>query len=223
MKVWVIIPAYNESEVLWKVLQNFSEKDYHLLVVDDGSKDSTAQVAQTAGAQVLRHPLNMGQGAALQTGIDYALKQGADILVTFDADGQHQVEDIHRLIQALEQGPCDIALGSRFLGKATGITWRRKILLQGARWFNRLTGGPPLYDVQNGLRAFWARVATKIRIHQARMAHASEILYNIQKAGLHYQEVPITVNYTEYSRQKGQRGISGALDILVELFLGRNL
>ena len=223
LKTFVIIPAYNEEMMIADVIESFRSYDYHMVIVDDGSDDGTSKRARQAGASVVTHPINLGQGAALQTGIDYALKHGAQYIVTFDADGQHHAGDVEKLLCALQENSLDIVMGSRFLGVTENISWSRKLLLKMALWFTRLTGGPQLTDVHNGLRAFRAEVAPLIRIYQPRMAHASEILYSIKKACLRYKEVPITVSYTDYSQHKGQRGVAGAVDIVMDLILGRSL
>lgn len=114
--VWLVIAAYNEGAVIAEVIQNTVRKFPNIVVVDDGSKDSTAQAAKNAGAKVVVHPINLGQGAALQTGIDYALQQDAKVIVTFDADGQHRIEDAVAMIAHLTDHNLDIVCGSRFLG-----------------------------------------------------------------------------------------------------------
>lgn len=223
MNTCIVIPAYNEEMAIADVIRGLSGDRYTVLVVDDGSSDGTARRAKEAGAVVVRHPINLGQGAALQTGIDYAVAHGAQYIVTFDADGQHHPEDVETLLCALQEKSVDIVMGSRFLGAAENIPWSRKLLLKWALLFTRSTGGPKLTDVHNGLRAFRSEVAPLIRIQQPRMAHASELLYKIKKARLRFLEVPITVSYTEYSQHKGQHGMSGMLDIVTDLIVGRNI
>jgi glycosyltransferase involved in cell wall biosynthesis len=186
------------------------------VVVDDGSPDDTAAAARMPGATVLRHAINLGQGAALQTGIDLALRRGAKHIVTFDADGQHSVEDIPELIAALATN--DIALGSRFLGKSViGVTRRRRALLRTATLISNQLSGMKLTDAHCGLRAFRVTAAPALRITQDRMAHASELLRKIQTGGLRVAEVPVTVKYTAHSMQKGQTGFQ-ALRILFDYF-----
>jgi polyprenyl-phospho-N-acetylgalactosaminyl synthase len=169
---------------------------------------------------VIRHPFNLGQGAALQTGIDYALAQAAEFIVTFDADGQHQVPDIARLVEALLQGHAEVALGSRFLGQALNLPPLRRLLLRAATVFTRLTTGLQVTDTHNGLRAMTRRGAAAIRLRQNRMAHASEWLSQIAASGLRYVERPVTIDYTVYSLAKGQTA-ADALLILLDLFARR--
>ena len=218
-RIWVVIAAYNEARVIAHVVGDVARRGYHVVVVDDGSGDGTAEHAATAAA-VVRHPVNLGQGAALQTGIDYALHQGADVIVTFDADGQHRASDIERLVAALREAPADFALGSRFLGDAIALSTARRLLLRAATLFTQFTTGLRLTDTHNGLRAMTRHGAEKIRLRQNRMAHASEILAQIAASGLPYVEVPVRIEYTAYSLAKGQR-LGDALAILLDLFARR--
>jgi glycosyltransferase involved in cell wall biosynthesis len=215
--LWVICAAYNEASTIGAVVAELRRAGHQVVVVDDGSLDRTRDIAAAAGAHVVAHPINLGQGAALQTGIDYALGRHADVLVTFDADGQHRVSDIARLLEALRRERADFALGSRFLGQTTNLPTLRRWLLQAATLFTRLTTGLPLTDSHNGLRAFTRKGAAAIRLRQNRMAHASEILVEIAQSGLRYVEVPVTIDYTAYSLAKGQR-IGDSVMILLDLF-----
>ena len=213
---YVVIAAYNEGKVIRGVVGEVAAAGYSVVVVDDGSRDDTASAARIAGVTVLRHPINLGQGAALQTGIDYAVRQGARYIVTFDADGQHSVEDIPELIAALTRA--DIALGSRFLGKdIIGADDRRKRMLRTATLVSNRLSGLALTDAHCGLRAFRAGVASRIRITQDRMAHASELLRKIKTSGVRVVEVPVTIKYTDHSKAKGQTG-SQAIRILFDYF-----
>jgi glycosyltransferase involved in cell wall biosynthesis len=215
--LWVICAAYNEATTIGRVVADLRGSGYRVVAVDDGSRDGTRHIAAAAGADVVVHPVNLGQGAALQTGIDYALAQGADILVTFDADGQHRVADIPILVEALRRERADFALGSRFLGQTYNLPRLRRWVLYAATIFTRLTTGLRLTDAHNGLRALTRTGAAAIRLRQNRMAHASEILVEIAQSGLAYVEVPVTIEYTAYSLAKGQR-IGDSITILLDLF-----
>ena len=219
-QVYVVIPAYNEGTVLSRVVSDVRRVGYAVVVVDDGSTDATADRALAAGAAVVKHPFNLGQGAALQTGIDYALAEGAEFVVTFDADGQHRVSDISRLTEALVRERADFALGSRFLGQAPNLPPLRRLVLQAATLFTRLTTGLQVTDTHNGLRAMTRRGAAVLRLRQNRMAHASECLSQIGASGLRYVEQPVTIEYTAYSLAKGQSLGDGVL-ILLDLFARR--
>jgi glycosyltransferase involved in cell wall biosynthesis len=218
--LWVVIAAMNEAGRIGAVLDELVPVVPHVVVVDDGSTDRTADEVLLRPAWLLRHATNLGQGAALQTGIAYALSQGATHVVTFDADGQHAAEDIPALVDALEAHHCDYALGSRFLGHAENIPVARKLLLRLAVLFTRLLSGVSLSDTHNGIRGMTRRGAERIRITFNRMEHASEIIDQIAASGLKYVEVPVHVRYTADSLLKGQRG-SAAVGLGIRLLLNK--
>jgi glycosyltransferase involved in cell wall biosynthesis len=216
-EIYVVIAAYNEAAMVARVVTEVGRAGYRVVVVDDGSKDATAQAARAAGATVIQHPFNLGQGAALQSGIDFALASGAEVIVTFDADGQHGAADISRLAGALVEENADFVLGSRFLEASSNIPPLRRLLLKAATVFTRVTTGLRLTDAHNGLRAMTRRGAGAIRLRQNRMAHASELLAQIGASGLHYVERPVTIHYSAYSIAKGQK-TSDSVVILLDLF-----
>lgn len=217
---WVVVPAFNEASVVGETIATLRGAFPNVVVVDDHSADATGAIALAAGAHVCRHPVNLGQGAALQTGIDYALSRGAEAIVTFDADGQHRVEDAQAMLAELRRRGVDVMLASRFLGKAEGITGARKAMLRLATFYTRLTTGLVLTDTHNGLRVLSRGAAERIRLRQNRMAHASEILDQIASLGMTYAEHPVTIVYSDYSKSKGQR-MRGAMTILSDLYLRR--
>lgn len=219
MRVWVVIAAYNEAGVIGRVINEVKRHGYTVVVVDDGSSDLTAE-ASAAAHVLIRHPVNLGQGAALQTGIRFALESGADVIVTFDADGQHRAADIEKLVQAIRIADVDFVLGSRFLGGSDGMPVSRRLLLKAGTLFTQLTTGLRVSDTHNGLRAMTPRGAAVVRLRQNRMAHASEILSQIAASRLRYIEAPVTIEYSAYSLAKGQT-ISDALMILLDLFARR--
>jgi glycosyltransferase involved in cell wall biosynthesis len=220
--LWIVIPAYNEAKAIRAVVSSLRSQGYPVVVVDDGSADDTAGVARDAGAIVLRHLLNLGQGGALQTGITFCLELGARYICTFDADGQHRAEDIAPMWDRLVAGGFDIVLGSRFLGDARGIPLSRTLLLRAAVLFTRLHSGLKLTDAHNGLRVMTAEAAARLKLKQMGMAHASEIIDQIAKLGLRYCEAPVSVIYTEYSKAKGQSALE-SIRILMDLIVGRTL
>lgn len=220
MKVIVVIPAYNEETVIESVVKDVYQHIKNIVVVDDHSSDNTASLAFKSGATVIKHPINLGQGAALQTGFNYALKEGADIIVTFDADGQHRVEDALAMIQIVASHKADVVCGSRFLGiDSTTMPFSKKIWLKLAVIFTRLITGVNVTDAHNGLRALSRKAVESIVIRQNRMSHASEIIAKVKKYGLMYQEIPVQIIYTEYSLSKGQK-LKNSFNILKELFIG---
>lgn len=219
--VWIVIPAYNEREVIQSTIEAVKIKFGNIVVVDDCSSDKTAVMAASTGVAVCTHAINLGQGASLQTGIAYALSVDADYIVTFDADGQHCVEDIRAMIDMIEERQVDVVLGSRFKGKAAlGLGTAKRLFLKAATLYTRLTSGLAVTDTHNGLRCFSAKAAKMIRIRHNRMAHASEILNQIGQHKLSYAEIPCTIIYTDYSREKGQR-MSGAFKIVYDLAVGK--
>jgi len=216
-KVFIVIAAYNEEKKIAAVVNGLRARKYtNIIVVDDCSKDRTVALAKKAGATVIRQRPNQGQGAALRTGIAAAVKKGAQVVVTFDADGQHKAEEIARLTKPVLAGTADVALGSRFLGGAPGIPWYKWITLKGSILVERVFLGVKLTDVHNGFRALSADAAKKIKITEDRMGHASEIVYEIKLRKLRYVEVPVTIAYDEYTNAKGQ-SIFNAFRILREL------
>jgi glycosyltransferase involved in cell wall biosynthesis len=214
--VWVVMAAYKEVSAVGVVVNDVRSLGYSVVVVDDGSADQTSAVARRAGADVVMHPFNLGQGAALQTGIEYALRRNAKYMVTFDADGQHDPDDIMKMLEALITANADIVCGSRFQGATENMPSSRKALLKLAVLFTKATTGIKMTDAHNGFRVMTADCAKKIKISQNRMAHASEIISMIASLRLKYTEAPVSVKYTPYSLAKGQR-ISGALNILTDL------
>lgn len=219
--IWFVVPAYNEGSSVGEVVRRVRARYPNVVVVDDGSADATAQVARDAGAVVLVHVLNRGQGAALKTGMDYALSAGADIVVTFDSDGQHRLEDVQSMIDLVAQGKCDVALGSRFLNDETQVPFMRKVTLKLGVLFTRLVSRIRVTDTHNGLRVLSRKAAAAIHIKQDRMAHASEILDEIARLKLRFIECPTQILYTDYSRGKGQRS-SAAFRIVWDFLIGKS-
>ncbi|MCG6154850.1 glycosyltransferase family 2 protein [Rubinisphaera margarita] len=217
---WIIVAAYNEGSRLSSTLSKLTRQSFNVVVVDDGSSDDTAAIAARFPVWVLRHPINCGQGAALKTGIDFALARGAEYLVTFDGDGQHEVDEIPRLLTPLVSGKADAALGSRFLGVARNMPFTRWLTLKAGILFTRVVSGVRVTDVHNGFRAMTRRAASVISIRQPRMAHASEILDEICLHGLRFVEVPVTITYATDTLEKGQSSL-GALRITGHLLVGR--
>jgi polyprenyl-phospho-N-acetylgalactosaminyl synthase len=217
---WILMPAYNEAPRLERTLASLMAYMPRVVVVDDGSRDDTSAIAAKHPVHVLRHPINLGQGAALQTAIDYALGQGAELLVTFDADGQHSAADIERLLAPARAGAADVVLGSRFLGQTIAMPTSRRLVLKVGVVFTRLFSGIRVTDTHNGLRVFTRAAAQKLRITHDGMAHASEILDRIRPLGLRYVEVPVTITYSDETTAKGQRSWN-ALKIVGQLLLGR--
>lgn len=206
-QIWIVIPAYNEARLIGTVIKNLKTEEYNnILVVNDGSNDNTEEIAKEAGAEVLNHIVNRGQGAALRTGIEYLRETiDPDIIVTFDADGQHKASEIKKLIEPILKNQADIALGSRFLTKKSNIPLFRKIILKFGVVFTRIVSNINVTDAHNGFRALSRKAAHSIQITQRSMEHASEIIDEIKKKKLIFKEVPVEIIYNDYSRTKGQK------------------
>jgi glycosyltransferase involved in cell wall biosynthesis len=216
---WVVVPLYNEAEVISEVIAGLRERFSHVLCVDDGSTDNSVALAQASGARVIRHPMNLGQGAALQTGFDYVSAQpDATHIITFDADGQHLVRDAMEMLELAQRKRISIIFGSRFLDKRTKPGMRKRIVLKVAVLMTRAITGLRLTDAHNGLRVLSMEAIGKIRLEQNGMSHATEIVHQLAKAKLSWQEYPVEVLYTEYSKRKGQ-SLLNSINILIDLLV----
>ncbi len=215
--VWLVVPLYNEGPVIGEVVAHARETFPHIVCVDDGSSDKSAAAAEAAGAVVVRHPVNLGQGAALQTGFEYALSvPSMRWVVTFDADGQHQVSDVLEMLDKARRENLDVVFGSRFLDDRTKPSLAKKVVLRLAVGYTNLTTRTKLTDAHNGLRVISRGVVERIDITQNRMAHASELVAQIGDMKVAYGESPVHILYTDYSRSKGQ-SLWNAVNILAEL------
>jgi glycosyltransferase involved in cell wall biosynthesis len=220
---WVIVPAFNEAPVVGAVVRGLREHFPNVVGVDDGSTDDTAAEMRAHGARVVRHAVNLGAGAATQTGLNFAmLDPGARYFVTFDADGQHLARDAASMVDRLREGEHHILLGSRFLGSADGLRPGRRALLSAARTFEWASSGIRLTDAHNGLRAFSREFGAYLNLSHADFAHASQLLEQVHRSKLSYAEHPVTVMYSDYSRAKGQRSIN-SVNIAVDVWLRRLL
>ncbi|GAA1160838.1 glycosyltransferase family 2 protein [Ornithinicoccus hortensis] len=216
---WLVIPLFNEASVIAEVLEGARARFPHVVCVDDASTDDSARIAAAAGAVVVRHPFNLGQGAALQTGIRYVLEAtDATYLVTFDADGQHRVEDAEAMVTRARDEDLAVVFGSRFLDSRTEPGFLRKIVLKTAVWITNQQTGLRLSDAHNGLRVVRRDAAETLHLKQDRMAHATEIVLQLGRSGLPWAEHPVHVLYTDYSRAKGQSLIN-SVNILIDTIL----
>jgi polyprenyl-phospho-N-acetylgalactosaminyl synthase len=215
--VWLVIPLYNEETVIGDVVREARVSFPNVVVVDDGSTDGGADAARAAGAVVVRHPVNLGQGAALQTGFEYARSiPSTRWVVTFDADGQHQVADVLAMLDKAREEDLQVVFGSRFLDDRTKPTLMRRTVLRLAVGYTNLTTGTKLTDAHNGLRVMSRDVVERLDITQNRMAHASELVAQIGDMNVRYAESPVHILYTDYSKSKGQ-SLWNSVNILVEL------
>lgn len=221
--VWVVIPCYNEAPVVRGVIEKLRHHFPNVVAVDDGSHDASAAEIRAAGARLVQHPVNMGAGAAYQTGVEFALRDpAAQFFVTFDADGQHQVEDVIAMVAHLRSVDVEVLIGSRFLGSVEGMSMSRRALLKTAVVFERATSGIALTDAHQGLRVFRRSFAQVLDLKSHDMSWASEFLTRMVEHGATYEEFPVHVEYTDYSRSKGQRSINSVnigVDVLINKLL----
>lgn len=215
---WVVIPLYNEATVIGKVVSELITSFANVLCIDDGSYDGSGRVAREAGARIVTHPINLGQGAALQTGFEYALKRGASYVVTFDADGQHRVVDAGSMLERARNEDLGIVFGSRFLDDRTKPGLLKKIVLKTAVLVTNWTTRTKLTDAHNGLRVIRRDALRKVKLRQDRMAHGTEIVVQLGRAGIPYAEHPVEVIYTDYSKAKGQ-SLLNSVNILIDLII----
>ena len=217
--VWIVVPAFNEAGVIGDVISELRSVFPNVVCVDDGSADGTGDIALRAGAHLVRHPVNLGQGAAIQTGVEYARSRpGAQVFATFDADGQHRVTDVLAMIDRLTSDAADIVIGTRFGPGVSRPPLLKRVVLQTAAWLSPRGRRLGLTDSNNGLRVFNKTVADRLDITMNGMSHAGEFIMLIDENRWRVAEQPVEVLYTEYSSAKGQPLLNG-VNIIVDGFL----
>ena len=222
---WLIIPCFNEGTVIGDVISHARHTFPNIVAVNDGSADNSAAAIHEAGAHLVNHPVNLGQGAAIQTGVEYARAQpGGKYFVTFDADGQHQVKDVVAMVQRLRTEPYDIVVGTRFGQNqdTSSVPWLKRLVLRTVVMLSPRTRRLGLSDAHNGLRVFNRRVAEELNLRMNGMSHASEFVNLIDDRGWRVTEQPVEILYTEYSMSKGQSLFNG-VNILSDMMLTKKL
>lgn len=220
---YVIVPVFNEDvRLVRKTVERLSRLPVKIVIVDDGNDPSLEPNVIDWPVYYVRHGVNLGQGAALQTGIEFAVRKGGETFVTFDADGQHDEGDIPGMIAMLKREKLDMVFGSRFITGGSNIPWSRKMILKGAIWVNYLFTGIRMTDAHNGLRVFNANAIPAFRFRENRMAYATELLINMKANRLAYGERPVKISYTAYSLKKGQKN-SDSLFVLKDLIIHKIL
>lgn len=223
---WLIVPCFNEATVIRGVLENALRTFPNIVAVNDGSRDGSDREIHASGAHLVNHPVNLGQGAAIQTGIEYARSQeGAKYFVTFDADGQHQVKDVVAMVGRLREEPVDIIVGTRFgrpRQEGDQVPWIKRVVLKTVVFLSPRTRRLGLTDAHNGLRAFNRRVATETNLRMNGMSHASEFVALMDHNEWRVAEQPVDILYTEYSMSKGQSLFNG-VNILADSLIARRL
>jgi polyprenyl-phospho-N-acetylgalactosaminyl synthase len=217
---YIIIPVYNEAKAVGVVVNSLRNHFSNVLCINDGSNDNSSEVIKESGALLVEHPINLGQGAALQTGLDSSLSDpNSKYFITFDADGQHSIDDAVAMLKYIREHDVDILLGSRFLGQVKNISKTKKMILKLAIRFSNITTGLKLTDAHNGLRVFNRHVAENLNIINPDFSHASEIIETIAAKKFRYKELPVTIIYSDYSKAKGQsmfNAINIGLDTLFD-------
>lgn len=223
---WLVIPCYNEGSVIQEVIENARATFPNIVAVNDGSADDSAARIHAGGAHLVNHPVNLGQGAAIQTGVEYARQQpGAQYFVTFDADGQHQVKDVVAMLDRLRTEPVDIIVGTRFgrpRAEDDQVPLIKRIVLKTVVMLSPRTRRLGLTDAHNGLRVFNKKVADELNLRMNGMSHASEFVSLMDEKKWRVAEQPVDILYTEYSMSKGQSLING-VNILADGLLARKL
>ncbi|MCB0520273.1 MAG: glycosyltransferase family 2 protein [Lewinellaceae bacterium] len=208
--LYIIIPAKDEGKRIGGVLRHLQMLNYHnVVVVNDGSNDNTGDVARSYGATVVNHLVNLGAGAATQTGIEYALSQGAEVIVTLDGDHQHLPDDINTLVNTLHEKKVDVVIGSRFLADNDGIPPSRVFYNKIANVVTYLFTGMLVSDSQSGMKALRAGFAQKAAIRRNGFEFCIEIIRYIKLHNATWCEVPISVVYTKDTMSKGQGLFTG--------------
>ncbi|MUL84149.1 MULTISPECIES: glycosyltransferase family 2 protein [unclassified Mycolicibacterium] len=220
--VWIIIPAFNEASIIGDVISDVRSVFPHVVCVDDGSRDDTGDQALAAGAHVVRHPVNLGQGAAIQTGVEYARSRpGAKLFATFDADGQHQVKDVVRMVDRFDTDQVDLVIGTRFAGVVTHTPPLKRIILRAAAFLSPQSRALGLTDAHNGLRVFDKEVADELNLTMNGMSHAGEFIALAYQNRWRVAEEPVEILYTDYSKSKGQPLLNGVNILFDGLLRGR--
>lgn len=223
--VGIVIPMYNEAEVIEKVVTNLINvrPNDNIILVNDGSSDKTLEICKKIpNIYILNHVTNLGAGAAQQTGIEFAKRLGLSYVVTYDADGQHDANDIEVFVQKMRENDYDIILGSRFLGKTINMPKLKGIVLKSSIWFGYFFGGIKLTDSHNGFKVINIKKFPEFEIKQNGMSHGSEIIDIIKRNNLKFIECPHTITYTDYSMKKGQ-AISNSINIVVDYLIKRRI
>lgn len=223
-KLVLILPAFNEAQVIGQVLKNIKKTakilpvKTEIVVINDGSTDNTARIAQKQKVKVLTHKINRGLGASLSTGLEYARLTDSDYAITMDSDGQHDSQDINNIFKALLSSKADVVIGSRMINPDNPMPFFRKTFNFLSNLITKILFGIYSTDSLSGFRGFSKKAINKIHLKTERMEASNELFSQIKKHQLKYFEVSIKVIYTDYSIKKGQKP-SNAFAIIFRLLL----
>jgi glycosyltransferase involved in cell wall biosynthesis len=216
--VYIIIPLYNEEQVLNEVISDLNKNFSNIIVVDDGSNDKSNELLQNLNVTLITHPLNLGQGAAIKTAFEYVQTiKKAYAIVTFDADGQHSTKDAVRFAKEIISCKEDIIFGSRFIKNGKKVPLLKRILLKFAILATNIMTKVQLTDTHNGLKAIKTETLKRLNLSISGYAFESQIVMEVSKAKIPYKEMPTNISYTKYSIKKGQ-SIRNSLLIAEDLF-----
>lgn len=219
--VAIIIPVYNEADMVGTVIQDVLKYFKNIICVNDGSKDDSVRVIVEAGGTLVDHPINLGAGAATQTGVDYALQNpNTQYFITIDADGQHDIKDAVKMLDHLKKHNLDIVFGSRFKGSVENIAPIKRAFLKLAAVFSSRASGINLTDPHIGLRVFNRNFAENLKLTLPDFTHASEVINRVGEGAFKYDEIAASVVYSDYSKAKGQPMLN-AINIAIDLFFHR--
>jgi glycosyltransferase involved in cell wall biosynthesis len=225
LKIAIGIPAFNEENNIGPIITNLKKKYDHVLVCDDGSSDSTAVIASEMGAYVVKHSKNLGYGSAIKTIFNEAKKIDCDILVTFDADGQHQISEIDDILKPIMENNADIVIGSRFLGKTEHLPKYRKFGIKTITGLTNVMTGSNISDSQSGFRAYSQKVLQEISPIESGMGISTEILIKAIKKKMRITEIPITISYENntHSKEPISHGTSVVISTIKHVAIERPL
>tara|TARA_Y100001970_G_scaffold276794_1_gene380057 strand:+ start:220 stop:900 length:681 start_codon:yes stop_codon:yes gene_type:complete len=220
--VYILIPVFNEDKKIKSVISELSPSFKNIVAVNDGSTDSTQEILESLDVVILRHSINLGAGAAISTGFKFIQNQkNAQAVVTFDADGQHSVEDAREFAREILVCEEEVIFGSRFINSKSNIPIIKRIVLSVVVLFTNLLSKVNLSDAHNGLKAIKKTALKKIEIDIDQYGYESQIINEVSKKGISYKEMPTNTIYTEYSKNKGQK-LNNGLIILEDLFKSRS-
>jgi len=225
LKVIIGIPAFNEEENIAKIIVKLKKKYDHVIVCDDGSSDLTKEIALSLGVIVVSHSSNLGYGAAIKTIFNEAKKIEGDVLVTFDADGQHQISEIDSVLKPIIENNADIVIGSRFLGTTKDLPKYRKIGIKTITSLTNTLTGSNITDSQSGFRAYSKKVLNEITPTESGMGISTEILIKSAKKEMRMTEIPITISYegNTHSQEAVSHGTSVVMSTIKHVAIERPL
>ena len=225
MKIIIGIPAFNEEKNIAQIITKLIKKFDHILVCDDGSSDMTATIASSLGAHVIKHEKNQGYGSAIKTIFNEAGKIGGDVLVTFDADGQHQISDIDSILEPILENKADLVIGSRFLGETKDLPKYRKIGIKTITGLTNVMTGSNITDSQSGFRAYSKKMLKEISPTESGMGISTEILIKASKNKMRLTEIPITISYQNntHSQEPISHGTSVVMSTIKHVAIERPL